>query len=461
MLFKSFGKTFAICVCAFLFIGIQFESYSQKVPERSVSERVYSISILVDEAFKNRQLDEFRFTAVLIRSKKSIDFKDYIIIIEGDTLSFTRDSHAPQLYYQSNLLQFTNSQSAFDIFISGKQQSDVELILINGSYPQRQEVYKSGESGASYTDCKAISTIIPQSSWRQGLQAPSYNRSYTTVENIIVHHSAGLNNVTDFRQAVRGIYILHTEVNGWSDIGYNYLIAPDGSIYAGRDPLSGSQDNVIGAHFCGVNSKTMGICLLGNYEEVEPTDTLMSSLSSLLSWKVNKEPQLEALGVNAHPLNSELNQIAGHRDGCNTACPGENVYNRLTSLRIEVDTLVANCSPNDPTDPDPVDPTPEEPIDDVVDLEFEDKLLGIQEYTVYPNPILRMEVFYCYISKHHLDDLKDIQLISQWGNKIQFGYRDIGNNRIRISLTKKVIPGIYFIHLIVGNKLIIKKILVF
>ncbi|MFT6036913.1 MAG: hypothetical protein ACI9XJ_002501, partial [Marivirga sp.] len=78
-----------------------------------------------------------------------------------------------------------------------------------------------------------------------------------------------------------------------------------------------------------------------------------------------------------------------------------------------------------------------------------------------PNPILRMEVFYCYISKDHLDDLNDIQLISQWGNKIQFGYRDIGNNRIRISLTKKVIPGIYFIHLIVGNKLIIKKILVF
>lgn len=49
----------------------------------------------------------------------------------------------------------------------------------------------------------------------------------------------------------------HKNGNGWSDIGYHYVIRRDGSIEKGR------QDSVAGAHARGHNSNSLGICLVG------------------------------------------------------------------------------------------------------------------------------------------------------------------------------------------------------
>ena len=66
----------------------------------------------------------------------------------------------------------------------------------------------------------------------------------------MVHHSAGSNTNSNYTQVVRDIYLYHTQVNGcWSDIGYNYLVAQDGSIYNGRDPGALEQDDVLGRSF--------------------------------------------------------------------------------------------------------------------------------------------------------------------------------------------------------------------
>ena len=88
-----------------------------------------------------------------------------------------------------------------------------------------------------------------------------------------MHHSAGSTFDTNYTAVVRSYYLLHTEVNGWDDIGYNYLIARDGSIFAGRDPQNRTgvaQDNVHGAHFCGKNDYTMGICVIGDFTSQAP-----------------------------------------------------------------------------------------------------------------------------------------------------------------------------------------------
>jgi N-acetylmuramoyl-L-alanine amidase len=45
--------------------------------------------------------------------------------------------------------------------------------------------------------------------------------------------------------------------NGWSDIGYNYVIHLDGSIHLGRDI------NKVGAHCEGYNANSIGICYIG------------------------------------------------------------------------------------------------------------------------------------------------------------------------------------------------------
>lgn len=49
----------------------------------------------------------------------------------------------------------------------------------------------------------------------------------------------------------------HVEENGWSDVGYHYVILLNGTIQLGR-PL-----NVAGAHVSGHNSKSIGICYIG------------------------------------------------------------------------------------------------------------------------------------------------------------------------------------------------------
>src|SRR5690606_5894496 len=107
--------------------------------------------------------------------------------------------------------------------------------------------------------------MIDPSHWRAGLPQPKGSPVFTSVNHIIIHHSAGSNLVTDFTNEVRNIYLYHTNVNGWDDIGYNFLIAPNGTIYQGRDGRGiVEKDYVMGAHMCGRNSGTMGICLLGD-----------------------------------------------------------------------------------------------------------------------------------------------------------------------------------------------------
>ncbi|MCU0450825.1 MAG: N-acetylmuramoyl-L-alanine amidase [Bernardetiaceae bacterium] len=193
---------------------------------------------------------------------------------------------------------------------------------------------------------------VPQSEWRAGLTPPRTAPTATAVRFIIVHHEAGSNNPVNFTQTVRNIYLLHTQTNGWADIGYNFVVAQNGTIFDGRDGqgrLDG--DNVLGAHFCGKNANTMGICLLGNYMTAEPTSAALASLARVISWKLAKENLTNPFGRGIHlPGSAEqstLNVISGHRDGCATDCPGDNVYRRLAEVRQST-LAVCNVLADDP-----------------------------------------------------------------------------------------------------------------
>lgn len=178
--------------------------------------------------------------------------------------------------------------------------------------------------------------LVPQSVWRAGLPAPKPGRTATATHHCIVHHSGSNTRDTNFTEVVRGYYIYHTTVNGWDDIGYNYLVDPRGVVYAGRDPEKAgiAQDNVLGAHFCGKNSGTMGVCVIGNYVTERPSAAAMQSLQTLLSWKIYKDG-LDPFGSQRHPDagGALLPVIAGHREGCATECPGDSLYAGLPDLR--------------------------------------------------------------------------------------------------------------------------------
>lgn len=177
-------------------------------------------------------------------------------------------------------------------------------------------------------------------------QDPSGPVVRTDVTHQIVHHSAGSNSSEDWPAVVRAIWDYHVNTNDWSDIGYNWLVDPDGNIYQGRGWLNGD-DEVQGAHFCGTNANTMGACLLGNFEEEQPATEALASLEELLAWKSDQKA-IDPLERGFH-VSSGLNlyNISGHRDGCNTLCPGEFLYLELPEIRSNVDALIGESRETD------------------------------------------------------------------------------------------------------------------
>lgn len=172
-------------------------------------------------------------------------------------------------------------------------------------------------------------------------QGSQWSPSYMPVSHLIVHHSAGANTASDWAAVVRSIWNLHTNTNGWGDVGYNFLIAPDGTLFEGR---SGG-DDAVGAHFCGYNNNTMGTCMIGTYTSVPPTTNSVNKLISLLTWKTAQKG-IHPLQTSFHAAsNRNLRHISGHRDGCSTECPGTITYNTLPSIQQNVFNNLTGVAP--------------------------------------------------------------------------------------------------------------------
>ncbi len=163
--------------------------------------------------------------------------------------------------------------------------------------------------------------------------------TYTAVDHLIVHHSAGPNTSSDWAAVVRSFWDFHVNTNGWDDIGYNWLIDPDGKVYLGRG------NDVLGAHYCGMNTGTMGVCVIGDFTDIIPTTDAQSKLVDLLAWKCCTEG-IDPLGISERANSGQVVvNIAGHRDGCSTACPGESFYPLLPNIRDMVSfKIIAGCS---------------------------------------------------------------------------------------------------------------------
>jgi hypothetical protein len=177
--------------------------------------------------------------------------------------------------------------------------------------------------------------LCDRSCWcPDGSCAPPANYTPTQPSHLIVHHSAGFSNYNDYQWVVAYYWDLHVNTNGWSDIGYNFLIDRNGVVYEGRG--SGN----LGAHFSCLNGKTVGICLIGNFMNEKPQALALQKLIDLAAW--------ESCNHQISPADSSLHQssqlvlrhLSGHRDanpaqvGCpsGTVCPGDSLYPLLDSL---------------------------------------------------------------------------------------------------------------------------------
>jgi hypothetical protein len=108
---------------------------------------------------------------------------------------------------------------------------------------------------------------------------------------------------------VRMLQASHMDGNGWSDIGYSFVVCTHGSVFEGRgldrrNSANGSTS---------LNEECYAVCLLvGSSGLTEPTDAQLHGARDAIDYCRAEGPAGDWLG--------------GHRDGYATTCPGDAIY---------------------------------------------------------------------------------------------------------------------------------------
>ena len=149
---------------------------------------------------------------------------------------------------------------------------------------------------------------------------------------IIIHHTGG----ADIDAYAEQIHQWHLN-NGWSGIGYHFVIRKDGTIERGRPIWA------VGSHAYGANSDSIGIHLSGEFTYNTPTEKQIESLALLIANLCEE-----------YKIPVDRKHILGHRETMATDCPGNILFNMLGMI-VEKAKLYKNPKP------DVVDKPAEEP----------------------------------------------------------------------------------------------------
>ena len=188
---------------------------------------------------------------------------------------------------------------------------NAETVSLKSSPPPRPTIISRAEWGARPLNSEAPEEfgLFDAKSNRDGLLY--YSGDLRAVLNTVVVHHSAIQNVSPAK-----IQELHMDGRGFADLAYHFLIDSEGVIYAGR------QINIRGTHVQGFNTGAVGIVLIGNFNETEPTQSQLESLEMLIDYL---------------RYTYEIRYLASHRDYPDqspdgTECPGANLYPLLQEL---------------------------------------------------------------------------------------------------------------------------------
>ena len=197
--------------------------------------------------------------------------------------------------------------------------------------------------------------IIARQTWAQGMAVPKVAPEYGAVRMAFVHHTENPNGyaASEVPAMLRAIYAFHRYVNGWNDIGYNFVLDLYGRIFEAR--AGGIDEPVVGAHAGGYNLVSTGVAVLGSFMAVPISAAARRALEALLAWKLSLHgvPAEGSVTVRVNPAGASysrfpanarvaLPRIAGHRDADSTDCPGNVLYRELPEIRQGVRRLAPN-----------------------------------------------------------------------------------------------------------------------
>lgn len=136
-----------------------------------------------------------------------------------------------------------------------------------------------------------------------------------TIDKIIIHCSATPENRDIKTETIRS---WHVKGNGWSDIGYHFVIELDGAVKNGRAL------HKMGAHTRGENAHSIGVCYVGGIDKNKNakdtrTDAQKDSLNKLIS---------------ALMLDHSEASVHGHNEFSAKACPSFDVQKEFGVNKI-------------------------------------------------------------------------------------------------------------------------------
>ena len=257
---------------------------------------------------------------------------------------------------------FVGDKDRLQVRSRGQAPQGLKVVTVDpGTSPADKAPGASGLLGGVGSTASAAlprPAIISRAQWGadEGLKtfngSCSGNASYAEkLRAGTLHHTAGSNSYTAAQSAgiMRADYAYHVKVNGWCDIGYNFVVDKFGQTFEGR--AGGVDRNVIGAHAGGFNSGTVGVSMIGNYQDAVPPAAALEAAAKVFAWKFQMariDPHGRTTLVSggndkfAAGTAVTLTNLFGHRDVSSTACPGANLYPKLASMRDRVAALIAS-----------------------------------------------------------------------------------------------------------------------
>lgn len=134
-----------------------------------------------------------------------------------------------------------------------------------------------------------------------------YNRrSLEQITRVVIHHSGTSSDYTP--EQIASYHVSagnHICTTGCPGIAYHFLIANDGAGYQVNDL------ETVSYHVGDNNTASVGICLIGDYNILEPTTKQLSRVKQLIRYVEQKT--------------GKKLEVVGHRDMRSTSCPGNNI----------------------------------------------------------------------------------------------------------------------------------------
>lgn len=161
--------------------------------------------------------------------------------------------------------------------------------------------------------------VVPAADWG-AVAAPAPLQAPQHITHLTVHHQGELwREGADVPAYLRRLQRWSREAKGWSDVPYHYIVAPDGTVYAGRPTaLPGDTNTEYDPQ------GHLQVMLLGNFEVQSPTAAQWQGTVRLLAQLMARHG-LPPAALGAHRHHS-----------AQTVCPGANLFARFDELRAAV-----------------------------------------------------------------------------------------------------------------------------